>query len=103
MLNLQEKSFKGNTRFGANPKWRNTAEILIGEELSPSYLNEIERFNLDRDVGKDDKRKNEQIKIGRQNRIKTAIQKFEENNCVKQFLKEEQNKYSQLKKSCKFN
>ena len=97
--NMRKNLLKGNTRFGANPKWRNTAEILIGEELSPSYLNEIERFNLDRDVGKDDKRKNEQIKIGRQNRIKTAIQKFEENNCVKQFLKEEQNKYSQLKKS----
>ena len=43
--------------------------------------------------------KNEQIKIGRENRIKTAIQKYEENNYVKQFLKEEKAKYSQLEKS----
>ena len=45
---------KRNTRFGANPKWRNTAEILVGNELSPTYISEKERFNLDRNVGKDD-------------------------------------------------
>ena len=36
--------------------------------------------------------------MGRENRIRTAIQKFEENNLAKQFLKEEKNKYSQMEK-----
>ena len=97
---IRRNLLKGNTRFGANPKWRNTAEILVGDEFSPSYLNEIERFNIDRDIGKDDKRKSEQIKISRQNRIKTAIQKSKENNYVKQLLKDEKDKFSQLRK-CK--
>ena len=97
--NVKQYFLKGNTRFGANPVWRNTSEILIGDKFSSTYINEKDRFNLNRDVGKDDKMKNEQIKIGRENRIKTAIQKYEENNYVKQFLKEEKAKYSQLEKS----
>ena len=95
---IKQNSLKGNTRFGANPRWRNTSEILIGDKFSSTYINEKDRFNLDRDVAKDDKIKNEKIKIGRENRIKTAIQKFEENNYIKQFLKEEKAKYSQLEK-----
>ena len=108
ILNRAEYSFsakpsikqKCNTRFGANPKWRNTAEILVGNELAPTYISEKDRFNLDRNVGKDDKIKNARVKMGRENRIRTAIQKFEESNYAKQFLKEEKNKYSQMEK-CK--
>ena len=99
--NVKQYFLKANTRFGANPVWRNTSEILIGDKFSSTYINEKDRFNLNRDVGKDDKRKNEQIKIGRENRIKTAIQKYEENNYVKQFLREEKAKYSQYEKSRK--
>ena len=97
---IKQNYIKCNTRFGANPKWRNTAEILIGNELSPTYISEKERFNLDRDVGKDDKNKTARVKMGRENRIRTAIQKFEESNYAKHFLKEEKNKYSQMEK-CK--
>ena len=96
---IKQNSLKGNTRFGSNPIWRNTSEILIGDKFSSTYINEKDRFNLDRDVAKDDKIKNEKIKKGREYRIKTAIQKFEENNYIKQFLKEEKDKYSQLEKS----
>ena len=90
--------FQGNTRFGANPPWRNTAEILIGDRNAATYINEKDRFNLDRDVAKDDKIKIEQIRIARQNRIKTARQKVEQNNYIKLFLKDEKEMYSDLKK-----
>ena len=89
---------RGNTRFGANPAWRNTADILIGDKSSATYINEKDRFNLDRDIGKDDKIKKEQIRIGRQNRIKTAIQKWEKNNYLKEFLKDEKAMVSDVEK-----
>ena len=95
---IKQSILKRNTRFGANPKWRNTADILIGSETASTYISEKERFNLNRDVGKDDKIKNAKVKIGRENRIKTAIQKFEENNYIKQLLKDEKNKFSQMNK-----
>jgi len=97
---IKQNYAKCNTRFGANPKWRKTAEILVGNEMSPTYISEKDRFNLDRDVCKDDKIKSARVKMGRENRIRTAIQKFEESNYAKQFLKEEKNKYSQMEK-CK--
>jgi len=97
---IKQNYAKCNTRFGANPKWRKTAEILVGNEMSPTYISEKERFNLDRDVCKEDKIKSARVKMGRENRIRTAIQKFEESNYAKQFLKEEKNKYSQMEK-CK--
>ena len=96
--NLKQNIFRGNTRFGANPPWRNTAEILIGDKSSSTYINEKERFNIDRDVGKDDKNKKEQVRIGRQNRIKTALQKFEKYNYMKEFLKDEKVMYSDMEK-----
>ena len=97
--NVKKDFITGNTRFGANPVWRNTSEILIGDKFSSTYINEKDRFNLNRDVGKDDKMKSAQVKNGRENRIRTALQKFEENNYIKQFLKEEKAKYSQWEKS----
>ena len=96
--NLKQNMFQGNTRFGANPPWRNTAEILIGDRNAATYINEKDRFNLDRDVAKDDKIKKEEIRIARQNRIKTARQKVEQNNYIKLFLKDEKEMYSDLKK-----
>ena len=96
--NLKHNIFRGNTRFGANPPWKNTAEILIGDKNAATYINEKDRFNLDRDIGKDDKIRKEQTRIGRQNRIRTAIQKFEQNNYMKEFLKDEKEMYSDLKK-----
>ena len=98
--NLKENTFRGNTRFGSNPPWRNTAEILVASKSSAAYINEKDRFNIDRDVGKDDKIKKEQINLGRQKRIKTAMQKIEQNNYIKEFLKNEKEMYSNMEK-CK--
>ena len=89
---------RGNTRFGANPPWKNTADILIGDKTAATYINEKDRFNLDRDVGKEDKIKKEQIRLGRENRIKTAIQKCEKNNYLKEFLKDEKLRFSDMEK-----
>ena len=89
---------KGNTRFGANPPWRNTAEILIGDINSATYINEKERFNSDRDVGKDEKIQKEKIRQGREKRIKTAIQKYEQNNFIKEYLRDEKEMYSNFEK-----
>ena len=90
--------YRGNTRFGSNPPWRNTADILIGDKSAATYINEKDRFNLDRDVGKDDKINKNQIRLGRQNRIKTAITKFEKNNYLKEFLKDEKEMFSDMEK-----
>ena len=98
--NLKENNFMGNTRFSSNPPWRNTAEILVGSKSSATYINEKDRFNIDRDVEKFDKIKKEQINLGRQKRIKTAMQKIEQNNYIKEFLKNEKEMYSNLEK-CK--
>lgn len=97
--NLRNNTFRGNTRFGANPPWRNTADILIGDKYSTTYINEKERFNSDRDVGKDDKIIKEKKRLGRENRIKTAIQKYEQNNAIKEYLKNEKEIYSNYEKS----
>lgn len=88
-----------NTRFSAVPKWKNTAEILIGDEKCSTYINEKDRFNIDRDIGKDDKKMKNMISLGRQNRIKTAIQKFEDNRFMKIYLNEEKDIYSNMEKS----
>ena len=98
--NLKENNFMGNTRFSSNPPWRNTAEILVGSKSSATYINEKDRFNIDRDVEKFDKIKKEQINLGRQKRIKTAMQKIEQNNYIKEFLKNEKEMFSNLEK-CK--
>ena len=89
---------KINTRFGSNPTWRNTAEILVGDKNAATYISEKDRFNIDRNVARDDKVKNEKIQLGRQNRIRTAVQKVEANKYLAQYLKDERDQYSQLKK-----
>ena len=97
---LKYNKLKHNTRFSAVPIWRNTSEILIGDEKCCTYITEKERFNIDRDVCKEDKLKINLKKIGRENRIRTAIQKYENYNFMKQFLKEEKNIFSDMEK-CK--
>ena len=44
------------------------AEIFIGHKTAATFINKKDRFNLDRDVGKDDKIKKEKERIGRQNK-----------------------------------
>jgi len=95
----KQNNIKCNTRFSAVPKWRNTANILIGDENCGTYINEKDRFNLDRDINKEDKQKRKLERIGRENRIKTARQKYENNNYMQMFLKEEKEIFSDMEKS----
>ena len=90
---------KPNTRFGSVPTWRNTADIFTGDEKCSTFINEKDRFNVDRDVNKEDKRKKNLYRIKRENRIRTAKQKYENNNYFKMLLKEENDIYSNMKKS----
>ena len=50
---------------------------------------EVKDFNIDRDIAKDDKKMKNMLALGRQNRIKTAIQKYEDNRFMKIYLQEE--------------
>ena len=95
---LIREQLKINTRFGSNPAWRNTAEILVGDKTAATYISEKDRFNIDRNIAKDDKIKNEKMHLGRQNRIRTAVQKIEGNKYLAEYLKDERDQYSQLKK-----
>ena len=88
-----------NTRFGAVPPWKNTAEILMGDEKCGTFISEKDRFILNRDIGKEDKRIKYMTNLGRQNRIKTALQKVENNLFMKLYLQKEKDIYSDMMKS----
>ena len=96
---INNNHIKCNTRFSAVPKWRNTANILIGDEKCCTFINEKDRFSIDRDIGKEDKKKNELLKIKKENRIRTALQKYEDNNYLRMFLRNEKDIYSDMEKS----
>ena len=96
---LKQNNLICNTRFGAVPPWKNTAEILIGDEKCGTYISEKDRFTLNRDIGKEDKRIKYMTNLGKQNRIRTALQKVENNLFMKLYLKEEKDIYSDLMKS----
>jgi len=96
---LKQNNLICNTRFGAVPPWKNTAEILIGNEKCGTFISEKDRFILDRDIGKEDKRIKFMTNLGKQNRIRTALQKVENNHFMKLYLKEEKDMYSDMMKS----
>ena len=96
---INKNNIKRNTRFGSVPPWRNTADIFIGDEKCCTFINEKDRFTIDRDINKEDRRKRNLDKIRRENRVRTAIQKFENNNYLKMFLKEEKDIYSDMEKN----
>ena len=96
---INKNSIKRNTRFGSVPPWRNTADIFIGDEKCCTFINEKDRFTIDRDINKEDRRKRNLDKIRRENRVRTAMQKFENNNYLKMFLKEEKDIYSDMEKN----
>ena len=81
------------------PSWRNTADILIGDEKCCTYINEKDRFNLDRDLNKEDKYKKNLQRIGRENRIRTAKQKYENNQYMQMFLREKKEIFSDMEKN----
>ena len=96
---FNRNNIKCNTRFSAVPKWRNTADILIGDEKCSTFINEKERFNVDRDIGKEDKKKKDLLKIKRENRIRTALQRNEDINYMRKYLRNEKDIYSDMEKS----
>lgn len=97
--NIKRDVFTGNTRFSSKPSCRNTQETLFGDRLSSAYISEKERFNLDRNLNIDDKIKKEKIQMGRLNRIRTAVQRAEHNNIIKEFLQDEKKLYSDIEKA----
>ncbi len=78
---------------------RKTSEILIGNENCGAFISEKDRFIIDRDVNKEDKRKKNLNRIRRENRIKTTLKIHENNSYLKNFLEEEKNIYSGMEKS----
>ena len=72
---------------------------MFGDRLSSAYISEKERFNLDRNLNIDDKIKKEKIQMGRLNRIRTAVQRAEHNNIIKEFLQDEKKLYSDIEKA----
>ena len=93
------RKVKINTRFSSVPTWRKTSEILIGNENCDAFISEKDRFIIDRDVNKEDKRKKNLNRIRRENRIKTTLKIHENNSYLKNFLEEEKNIYSGMEKS----
>ena len=96
---IKQINMKINTRFGSVPPWRNTADIFTGDDKCATFINERDRFNIDRDINREDRRKKNLDKIRKENRIRTARTKYENNNYLKMFLKEEKDIYSDMEKS----
>ena len=72
---------------------------MLGDEKCGTYISEKDRFTLNRDIGKEDKKIKYMTNLGKQNRIRTALQKVENNLFMKLYLKEEKDIYSDLMKS----
>ena len=96
---LKQNKIQCNTRFSAVPAWRNTANILIGDENCCTYINEKDRFTLDRDINKEDKHKKNLQRIGRENRIRTAKQKYENNQYMQMIKKKKKEIFSDMEKN----
>ena len=89
-----------NTRFSSVPPWKNTAEILVGDEKSSSYINEKNRFKVYKEISKEDKEKKFLINLRKHNRIKKVLKKVEDNILIKTFIKNERDIYTDMEK-CK--
>ena len=96
---FKQNNLKYNTRFSASPPWKNTADILIGDENCSTYITEKQRFQTNKNIGKEDKKIKQLTDIAKQNRIKTALGKVENNVFAKIFLKEEKDIYSDMEKN----
>ena len=88
-----------NTRFGSAPPWKNTAEILIGDEKCGSYISEKDRFSAHEEISKEDKEKKAIVNLRKQNRIKKILKKVEANYSLRTYLKEEKLIYSDMEKN----
>ena len=96
---FKENNLKCNTRFSAAPTWKNTAEILIGDENCSTYISEKERFKISKEIGNEDKKIKHLTDMAKQNRIKTALEKVENNIFAKIFLKEKKDIFSDMEKN----
>ena len=88
-----------NTRFGSVPPWKNTAEILIGDEKCGSYISEKDRFSAHEEISKEDKEKKAIVNLRKQNRIKKILKKVEANYSLRTYLKKEKQIYSDMEKN----
>ena len=88
-----------NTRFGSVPPWKNTAEILIGDEKCGSYISEKDRFSAHEEISKEEKEKKAIVNLRKQNRIKKILKKVEANYSLRTYLKKEKQIYSDMEKN----
>lgn len=98
------KENQRKTRFGANPKFRDTGEILYGNKSCSSYnITERERFNVKgnvlAEIANNEKRKKMKKIEGRLERMRNQAQKNNMINYWKDYLIEEKINYSKLQRS----
>ena len=87
------------TRFSSVPPWKNTAEILVGDEKSGSYISEQDRFKIYKEISKEDKEKKFLISLRKHNRIKKVLKKVEDNLSIKTYAKSEKDIYANMEKN----
>ena len=88
-----------NTRFSSVPPWKNTAEILIGDEKSCSYINEKDRFKVYKEISREDKEIKFLLNLRKHNRIKKVLKKVEDNIKLKTYIRNEKDIYTDMEKS----
>ena len=97
------KESQRKTRFSANPKYRNTGEIMYGDISCPTYITEKDRFNVRGNVFPEmvnkEQLKKKMIREGRLERIRKNNIKADNLNYWKDYLIEEKKDYSQLQRS----
>ena len=88
-----------NTRFSSVPPWKNTAEILIGDEKSCSYINEKDRFKVYKEISREDKEIKFLLNLRKHNRIKKVLKKVDDNIKLKTYIRNEKDIYTDMEKS----
>ena len=88
-----------NTRFSSVPPWKNTAEILIGDEKSCSYINEKDRFKVYKEISREDKEIKFLLNLRKHNRIKKVLKKVNDNIKLKTYIRNEKDIYTDMEKS----
>ena len=99
------KQNRQKTRFGANPKFRNTGEIIYGTSSCPSYITEKERFNVKgnylADLVNKEKDQKKFVREGRLERMRNQKTNSNTINYCKEYPTKYKSKYSLLQKSKK--
>lgn len=97
------KKSKPQTRYGANPTFRDTSEIIKLPFNSPGYMDEESRFQVRGehllDFVNDEKIRRQEISSAKIQRIKSLNQMQQDMNYQRNYLLNEKEKYSELQKT----